>query len=111
MAQSLELSVAASTPSQTYDRTVDVLEPPNRVGRRRTITPHLLSALLERLIEKPGLHQDEMVISYFSTTSNVLPGDSFHYQQGFGVSRASILVGLQGYIPYREIVVLTCGSM
>jgi transposase len=36
--------------------------PPNGVGRRRTITPPMLSALLEQLIEKPKLYQDEMVI-------------------------------------------------
>jgi transposase len=34
--------------------------PPNGVGRRRTITPPMLSALLEQLIEKPELYQDEM---------------------------------------------------
>lgn len=36
--------------------------PPNGVGRRRTITPPMLSALLEQLIEKPELYQDEMAI-------------------------------------------------
>ena len=36
--------------------------PPNRVGRRRTITPPILSALLEQLIKKPELYQDEMAI-------------------------------------------------
>jgi transposase len=36
--------------------------PPNRVGQRRTITPPMLSALLEQLIEKPKLYQDEMAI-------------------------------------------------
>jgi transposase len=34
--------------------------PPNGVGRRRTITPPMLSALLEHLIENPELYQDEM---------------------------------------------------
>jgi transposase len=36
--------------------------PLNGVGRRRTITPPMLSALLEQLIEKPELYQDEMAI-------------------------------------------------
>jgi hypothetical protein len=30
--------------------------PPNGVGRRRTITPPILSALLERLVENPELY-------------------------------------------------------
>jgi hypothetical protein len=33
---------------------------PNERSRRRTITPPMLSALLEQLIEKPELYQDEM---------------------------------------------------
>jgi transposase len=36
--------------------------PLNGVGRRRTITPPMLSTLLEQLIEKPELYQDEIVI-------------------------------------------------
>lgn len=36
--------------------------PPNGIGRRKMITPPMLSALLERLIEKPDLFQDEMAI-------------------------------------------------
>ena len=36
--------------------------PLNRVGRRRTITPPMLDALCEHLLEKPGLYLDEMVI-------------------------------------------------
>jgi transposase len=35
---------------------------PNGVGRRRTIIPPMLSALLEELIQKPELYQDEMAI-------------------------------------------------
>jgi transposase len=31
-------------------------------GRRRRITPQMLDALREHLLEKPGLYQDEMVI-------------------------------------------------
>jgi hypothetical protein len=66
MPQSLELSVAASAPSKTYDRTFRYFgttkAPPNGVGRPKAITPPMLSALLEPLIEKPKLCQDEMVI-------------------------------------------------
>jgi transposase len=37
--------------------------PPNGVeGRRRKITPPMLEALLEHLIEKPRLYQDEMAV-------------------------------------------------
>jgi transposase len=36
--------------------------PPNGVGRRRRITPVMLEALRERLIEKPGMYLDEMIV-------------------------------------------------
>jgi DNA-binding CsgD family transcriptional regulator len=36
--------------------------PPNGGGRPRSITPVMLEALRERLIEKPGLYQDEMAV-------------------------------------------------
>jgi transposase len=36
--------------------------PPNRGGRRRRITPVMLDALREKLLEKPGMYQDEMVV-------------------------------------------------
>lgn len=36
--------------------------PANGIGRRRTITPPMLEALCERLLEKPDLYQDEMVV-------------------------------------------------
>ena len=36
--------------------------PPNGSGRRKIITPSMLSALLEHLIEKPDLFQDEMAV-------------------------------------------------
>ena len=39
-----------------------VRAPPNGIGRRRTITPPMLEALCERLLEKPDLYQDEMVV-------------------------------------------------
>jgi transposase len=35
--------------------------PLNGVGRPRSITPPILDALCEHLLEKPGLYQDEMV--------------------------------------------------
>ncbi|KAJ5675344.1 hypothetical protein N7462_008241 [Penicillium macrosclerotiorum] len=34
----------------------------NGIGRRRTITPPMLEALCERLLKKPDLYQDEMVV-------------------------------------------------
>ena len=40
--------------------------PLNEVGRRRTITPLMLSALLEELIEKPELYQNEMAIFLYN---------------------------------------------
>jgi transposase len=36
--------------------------PPNGVGRPRSITPPMLEALCEHLVEKPDLYQDEMVV-------------------------------------------------
>lgn len=36
--------------------------PSNGVGRRRRVTPQMLEALCERLIEKPGMYQNEMAI-------------------------------------------------
>ena len=36
--------------------------PPNRIGRRRSITPPMLEALCDHLLEKPGLYLDEMVV-------------------------------------------------
>lgn len=35
--------------------------PPNRIGRRRSITPPMLEALCDHLLEKPGLY---LVIEY-----------------------------------------------
>jgi hypothetical protein len=40
--------------------------PPNGVGRRRTITPPILNALLEQLIQKPELYQDEMAVFLYN---------------------------------------------
>lgn len=51
--------------------------PLNGVGRCRTITPPMLSALLEQFVEKPELYQDEMVIFLYNefdvlvTTSSI----------------------------------------
>ena len=36
--------------------------PPNRIGRRRSITPPMLEALCDHLLEKPGLYLGEMVV-------------------------------------------------
>lgn len=36
--------------------------PPTRIGRRRSITPPMLEALCDYLLEKPGLYLEEMAI-------------------------------------------------
>jgi hypothetical protein len=36
--------------------------PRNRPGRKRSITPCMLDALCEHLLEKPGLYQSEMIV-------------------------------------------------
>lgn len=36
--------------------------PPNRAGRTRSVTPVMLEALCEHLLEKPELYQEEMVL-------------------------------------------------
>jgi transposase len=36
--------------------------PPNGVGRPRSVTPPMLDALCQYLLEKPGLYRDEMVL-------------------------------------------------
>ncbi len=36
--------------------------PSNGIGRRRSITPPMLDALCEHLLEKPELYQDEMTV-------------------------------------------------
>ena len=46
--------------------------PPNRVGRPRTITPPMLSALLEHLVEKPEQYQDEMAVFLYDEFSVLL---------------------------------------
>jgi transposase len=39
-----------------------VYAPPTRIGRRRSITPPMIEALCDHLLEKPGLYLEEMVI-------------------------------------------------
>jgi hypothetical protein len=36
--------------------------PRNGPGRKRSITPSMLNALCEHLLEKPGLYQSEMIV-------------------------------------------------
>lgn len=40
----------------------NVHAPTNRVGRRRTITPRMLEALCDHLVEKPALYLDEIAV-------------------------------------------------
>lgn len=40
----------------------NVHAPPNRIGRRPTLTPSMLEALCDHLLEKPGLYLDEMAV-------------------------------------------------
>lgn len=40
----------------------NVHAPANRAGRRRSITPPMLEALCDHLLEKPGLYLDEMAV-------------------------------------------------
>ena len=40
----------------------NVRAPPNGIGRRRSVTPLMLNALCDHLLEKPDLYQDEMVL-------------------------------------------------
>lgn len=48
--------------SNNIGRFGNVRAPPTRVGRRRSITPPMIQALCDHLLEKPGLCVDEMVI-------------------------------------------------
>jgi hypothetical protein len=48
--------------SNNLRRFGNVRAPPTRVGRRRTVTPPIIEALYDRLLEKPGLYIDEMAI-------------------------------------------------
>ena len=40
----------------------NIRAPSTRVGRQRSITPPMLQALCDHLLEKPGLYVDEMVM-------------------------------------------------
>ncbi|OQE67447.1 hypothetical protein PENNAL_c0171G09942 [Penicillium nalgiovense] len=48
--------------SNNLRRFGNVRAPPTRVGRRRTVTPPMIEALCDHLLEKPGLYVDEMAI-------------------------------------------------
>ena len=50
--------------------------PPNRVGRRRQITPVILDALCEHLIEKPGTYLDKMSVFFFDEFAILVTGSS-----------------------------------
>ena len=59
--------------------------PPNGVGRPRSITPPMLAALCERLLEKPELYQDEMAVFLW---------DEFHVLvTPFSIGRALASIG------------------
>jgi len=49
-----------------YERTFDALEPPKRAHERSwttsSITPPMSRALYDRLIEKPEMYQDEVIV-------------------------------------------------
>lgn len=49
--------------------------PPNSGGRKRSITPAMLDALCEHLLEKPGLYQSEMIL-FLMDEFDVLVTDS-----------------------------------
>lgn len=62
-----------------------VRAPPNGIGRRRTITPPMLKALCEHLLEKPDLYQDEIVVFLW---------DEFRVLVTiYSIGRALVLVG------------------
>ena len=48
--------------SNNLHRFGNVRAPPTRVGRRRSITPPMLEAICDHLLEKPGLYVDEMAL-------------------------------------------------
>lgn len=59
--------------------------PPIRAGRQRTITPLMLEALCDRLLEKPGLDLDEMAVFLW---------DQFHiHVTTCSISRALTSIG------------------
>jgi hypothetical protein len=48
--------------SNNLRRFGNVRAPLTRVGRRRSVTPRMLEALYDHLLEKPGLYVDEMAV-------------------------------------------------
>ena len=50
--------------------------PSNGVGRPRSITPPMLDALCEHLLEKPGLYQDEIVLFVLDEFNTHVTGSS-----------------------------------
>lgn len=61
----------------------DTKTPSNGVGRRRSITPPMPTALCQRLIEKPDLYRAEMMI--------------FHWHDFDSMSHALALLALAGW--------------
>jgi hypothetical protein len=59
--------------------------PFNGGGRRWQITPVMLDALKERLLEKPGMYQDEMVLFLYDEFEIIVNNSA--------VSRALVLIG------------------
>jgi transposase len=50
--------------------------PPNGVGRPSTVTPPMLSALCDRLIEKPDMYRDEMVVFLWDEFNTLVTASS-----------------------------------
>ena len=57
--------------------------PSNGVGRPRSITPQMLEALCEHLLEKPGLYQDEMVLFLLDEFKTYVTPCSIEESAGF----------------------------
>ena len=82
------LSVAVRARFIRSDRTFDASGPPKLPERgwtARSITPPMLNALCDRLLEKPHIYQDEMVV-FFWDEFDVLVTT-------FSISRALASVG------------------
>jgi hypothetical protein len=63
MAKATECSKhSISNISNKLRRFENVRAPPTRVDRRRSITPPMIEALCDRLLNMPGLYVDEMAI-------------------------------------------------
>jgi hypothetical protein len=80
------LPAAARAQFDRSDQTCDALEPPkppsNSVGQPRSITPPMLSALLNRLIEKPDMYQDEMAVFLFDEFDVLVTTQSISRERG-----------------------------